>query len=1048
MSSSRIVFRPARRPRGLFATTGVTRRRVRARPGRALLVGLGVALALAFVVGVVGGSFASEDLALRRALAALPSADRVVRVSWSGQVARGGFRSLDRSARHALRTITTRPISTTVELADVDLGRGLVKLGAADSLAEVVRLEAGRLPTACGPARCEVVQIGGAAVHRIDGFGVHLVVVGRGTLGSVVPFGAGALSTPTTAGGGRPEPVLLASSVAALAGLPPLLEINRNYSWSAQLETSSLHVWSVGRLFAAEGRAAARLMGADPEFALTGPDDALTASRSESVTASHRILLVGSSAALLLLAFLTITAGGLRRDTRAELRRLATRGATEAQQWIFLVGEAAVAVVPGAVAGVALGAAVDAFFAHRLGAPVTAALRHGIATPAALLLASSAAAGALIVVLTALRRPDTAPRRGVRPSDVAGVGALVALGLVVVGSRNGSGGLGAGSAVALAATPLLASFAFSVLLTRVLEPGVRLAVRAAAEGPTSLLLALLTLYRAPRRTAGIVAFLVVSTGLATFALSYRATLAASSAATAAYDVPLDFTLDAGSALVSPQDVATVDRYRALAPGVGAWPVLRQTAAVAESGTTPATPDVIGVPAAALPLLHGWRGDFAPESPATLGRLLRPTGSVELAGVPIPDDATRLELRTRSVGAAVELALVVLTRSGDVDQLVPPMATARTRLLGVAVPARDRGGRVVALQLMLPSAEQRSEAHQAAEGRSPSNAFAGLLKLGPLTAYEHGEPIALSSFPGWIGRNGVRPQAAADGVRIRFQITTSEQAIFRPRQPFDGRPLPVVASPDVAAAAGPRGSLELDFGDQVVRARLVAVARRFPTTQDSGESFVVADEASLAAALGANDLPTAIPGELWLSTLPGTSAHVAAALRSPPFSSLAVSSRSTIAAGLRDAPLARGIVVSLLAAAAVALTLALAGLALVAAGFVRDEGDTLFDLESQGVGPRALRAALRWRALGLAAIGLTAGVALGFAMVVVVGRLLALDATLSAPDPPLQRVLPWSAIGGAALAFALLAAALVELVLRVAHRGGAAGRGATGESWTS
>ena len=74
--------------------------------------------------------------------------------------------------------------------------------------------------------------------------------------------------------------------------------------------------------------------------------------------------------------------------------------------------------------------------------------------------------------------------------------------------------------------------------------------------------------------------------------------------------------------------------------------------------------------------------------------------------------------------------------------------------------------------------------------------------------------------------------------------------------------------------------------------------------------------------------------------------------------------------------------------------------------------------------------------------------LGYGIVVLVGRLLALDATLAVPDPPLQRIVPWGALGVFACAFALLAAALVELVLRIAHRRSAAGRGATGETWAS
>lgn len=1037
-------MRFGRRRRRVAATPGVTWRRIRARPGRALLVTLGVTLAVAFVVDVAGGSAVSEDLALRHALTALPAGDRVERVSWSGQVATGGFPALDRRARRALRALTGEPVAATVVLADVDLGRGPLKLAAADSPGAAVRLTAGRLPRSCGPSRCEVVQLGGRRLRRVDGFGVHLVVVGRGTTASEVPFGEGGLATPAGPGGAGAEPVLLTRGVAALAGLRSLIEINRNYSWSAPLDPTSVHVWSVGRLFAAESRAAARLTGGDQKFALTGPDDALAASRSESAVASRRILLVGTSAALLVLAFVGITAGGVRRDARAELRRLTTRGATQAQQWGFLAAEAGAAVLPGALAGIALGALVDALLAHRLGVPAGAALRHGVLTPTAVVVTAGAALASLVVVLLALRRSDDRTGRGVQPADMAAVGALVALALVVVGGTSGSGRFGAGQAAALAATPLLASFAFTVLLARALEPGLRSALRPVGRGPTSLLLAVLTLYQAPRRTAAIVGFLAVSTALAAFALAYRATLSTSGAETAAYEVPLDFSLTAGPALAAPGDVATLARYRALAPGVGAWPVLRQTAGVAGSGTTPATPDVIGIPAAAFPLLHGWRSDFSTRSPAALGRLLRPAAPVRLAGSRIPDGATRLAVRASSAGAAVQLVLVVLTRSGGADQLRLPLATPRSRRLAAAVPAGDRGGRVVAMQLELPSALQRSEAHQAAEGTSGSNGFAGTLTLGPLTADVGGHPVTVSSFRGWIGRNGVTPA----GHRIRFVISTSEEALFRPRQPFDRRALPVVASPDVAAAAGPGGSLALNFGDQVVQARLVAVARRFPTTQDNGESFVVADEASLATALGANDLPTAIPGELWLSTPPGTAPRVASSLRSAPFSSLAVASREAIAAGVRGAPLAHGITVSLLAAAAVALALALVGLALATAGFVHDEADTLFDLESQGVGPRELRASLRWRALGLAVVGLPAGIALGYAMVALVGRLLALDATLTLPDPPLRRVMPWPAMGGVAFGFALLAAALVEVVLRVAHRSSAAGRGATGERWAS
>jgi hypothetical protein len=1027
------------------APFALTWRRVRRRPGRTLLVSAGVAVATAFLAGVAGGSVVSEDLSLRHALDGLAPADRVVRVSWSGQVAPGGYGRLDELARHALGRLTGEPVHSAVELADVELAHRLVKLGAADSLGQAVRLRSGRLPSRCDLARCEVVQTAGAPLGGIDDAGVHLVVVGRGRLTSLVPFGTGGLATRPAVGGQRPEPVLLTGRVGALAALEPLVELNRSYTWDAPLSPSTVHVWSVRSLLRAEGRAAAVLTSADPQFSLTAPDDALTAARSQSEAASRRVLLVGGSAALLLLAFAGITAGALRRDARAELRRLATRGASRVQLGTFVLGEAVAAVLPGTVAGLALAAVADVLLARNEHVPESAPIVHGLATSSGLALLVGGTAGAVAAVVFALRASDDRARGGVRPVDVAGIGSAVALALLIVGAQEQTGTLGNGAAVDLAAMPLLASFAFTVLLGRLLEPALRVALRWARGGPSSLVIALLTLHRSRGRTVGIVGFLAVASGLATFALSYRATLDVSSSQRAAYAVPLDYTLTVGPALVAPRELGSVQRYRSLAPGVGAWPVLRQVAAVAGSGATPDSPTVLGVPSGAFPLLHGWRGDFSSDGPTALGRLLRPHGRVSLAGPVIPRGASRLELPVRVRGAAVQPVLVVLTPSGDADELRPQSVAAGAHLLGVAVPRADRGGRIVSLRLELPAAVQRSTAHQEAEGTSTTS-FAGTLELGALVAETGGAPVRVSSFAGWIGRGGVTPVRASGDLRIGYRIGTSEEAMLRPRQPFDSRPLPVVASPDVVAAAGPGGMVDLDFEPGIVHARVVAEARRFPTTEDSGESFVVADEASLAAAIGASDLPASIPDELWLSTPPSASARVASLLGAQPYSSLAVSSRAAIAAGLRDEPLARGIVDLLLVAAAAALALALVGLGLVTAGFLRDERDLLFDLESQGIGPRALAACLRWRALALAAAGLAGGAALGAVMVLATERLLALDATLTLPDPPLQRVAPWLSIGLSAAAFALAAASMIELSLRLAHRHAEAGRGATGEGW--
>ena len=334
----------------------LTGRRLRARPGRALLVSAGVTVAVAFLTGVAGGSAVSEDLALRHALAALPPAERALRVAWSGQIAPGRLRGArpQRAARGRIaHARAARPLawsSTTCASA-----AGLVKLAAVSGLGRYVHLRDGRLPRACTPARCEVVQIGGTPLRRVNEYGIHLDVVGRGTLTSLVPFGAGGLATQPTDGGIRPEPVLLSASVRGLASLPPLLLFSRSYGWTAALDPGSAHVWDVDRLLASEGRAEARLTAANGQFGITAPDDALAEARSAGSTASRRVLLVGGAAAVLLLAFAGLTAGALRRDVRAELRRLGQRGATLSQQAAFVLAESLSAVLPGVVAGLAIG---------------------------------------------------------------------------------------------------------------------------------------------------------------------------------------------------------------------------------------------------------------------------------------------------------------------------------------------------------------------------------------------------------------------------------------------------------------------------------------------------------------------------------------------------------------------------------------------------------------------------------------------------------------------------------------------------------------------
>ena len=83
---------------------------------------------------------------------------------------------------------------------------------------------------------------------------------------------------------------------------------------------------------------------------------------------------------------------------------------------------------------------------------------------------------------------------------------------------------------------------------------------------------------------------------------------------------------------------------------------------------------------------------------------------------------------------------------------------------------------------------------------------------------------------------------------------------------------MLTDPQTAAAAGPDGRIALTVDGLPVVARVAGVLSRFPTLAGQA-GFVVADEATLAAALDAQLPGQGLPDELWIST-----AHPAPAAR--------------------------------------------------------------------------------------------------------------------------------------------------------------------------
>lgn len=1023
-ASARRAWRRARAP------LRVSSSRLRAESGRALLVICGLAIATAMLVAVFGTSLLARDRALQRAVDALPSDERSVRVDLVGLPVQQNTARVDRAASRALSGFTSGDPLRVLFFRDFWLDGEFVRLVGLDGLAEHVTLRSGRLPRTCLPRACEVLQIGSRGREELRESGINVRRVGIGELRDPEIYGpafqhlleyrAQASLVRTT--------LLLAPNVRSLERVPPLRYLFGVRSWVAPLDTSALRTWQVEGVLDRESRAQTALHDADPSFALSGPDAALVDVRSRGSVSAERTVLIGGGASALLLVFAMVAAVGLRRGLADERRRLLQRGALGSQVWVGLVGEVAALVAAGWALGVIAGSAAVAILSAAVGLPVGGTLRHTLLDPHALLALALALAAALGVVVAAAVSPvERARRTRVRLLDVAALGAALA---VVVGMTRGAldaDALGSGGdTTLLLLLPGLVCFAGAVAATRLLRPLTRVAERLARSGSTVVRLALLALGRAPVETVLAAAFLVVAVGIAVFATSYRATLDRGARDEASFAVPLDLTLSQGTGLDLPLDVAPLERYRMLGRDVDAYPILRRSADVAGVGTSALSVTALGIPAGVFERMH-WRSDYSPTSKTAIGRTLGAGGPVALRGVELPAEARAVELEARVRGTPLRIDLTVQRRDGRIQTLPLGRAGAGRTTLTARVPRFAT--RVLALELSLPPVEQLWFLHKANEGRS-NRAPSGTLALGPLrTTAASGTRRILERLAGWAlhGAAETADPVGADGA-LAYVFPEVKTFVLRPREPTDGHPLGVLASPDLAALAGPSGLLALNFYAPVVTARIVGVARRVPSVPED-EPFVVADESRLATVLDADAPGTGRPGELWLSVPAGSEKGVDARLRQPPFASLGADFRRQRLDERRDDPLARATSGLLGVVALLALALAAIGLWTALLGALRDERAELFDLEAQGVSPATLRSHLRLRATLLVAFGIGCGLVLGFVLSRLVVSLVQVSLGTNVPDPPLVLDVGWASaalgLAGLVAACALVAEASVR-----------------------
>jgi hypothetical protein len=994
------------------------------------------------VATVLAGTVVARDDSVGRAVREIPAAQRAVRAGWFGVPGRStqdeSRAALDRRARGVLRGIIGGAPTPIVLFRESTIAGRYLGLGAVDGLAKWVTLRSGRLPRTCEPEHCEVVRLRG--LGRLPNVpGLRLVQVGTATLRSPVLFGdflapaenelGRAVLSPLYRQAFRyhrppPPPLVLAEGVDGLVRSPQLSNVYRSYAWVVPIEPGSVRAWEIDRLAENVARARSGLQSTSIAFDLTAPVEELRAAADASDVAGRRLLLVGGESAALLFAFAVLAAVAMRRDVEAAQRRLTWFGAGRWQLSLFTGAEAALIAVGGTIAGWLVGTLAGALVASRAEEPVGAVLRHSTLSGAGLLAGAAVAVALALVLVAALRaRPLALGGRSISGLDVAALGAFVAIVLTLLRGDLDQEALaqGSGSAVALVLLPGLVTFVAAVLCARLLHPVLLLLERASRGRSVGLRLASLSLARHPGHAAVAAAFLVVSVGLAVFAESYRSTLSRGQEEQAAFAVPLDFTVREDlSRLIPVTEAVSPERLASLGNDVVAEKVLRVAGNVSQaSGATGIT--VLGLDPDTIPRLHGWRGDFASVTQEELARRIAPAAPAGFRGPVLPANATALELSAR--GPALTLTAIVETPRGDFAQLELGQPGRRAfRTLHAHVPRIARRGRIIDVTVSPLARIQERGSEGIPLELDPQ------LELGLLRARtEGGGTTSLGSYGDWIAVHGVRAQVSPAGATLQGTLSEETTARFRPAQPSDEGRVPVIASRSVAAAAGAGGELPLRVAGEQVVVRVAAVADRFPGV---GEDFVVADRTLLGTALNTEHPGIAVANELWLGApSEATRQSLARALARPPFTVLSVQSRTALEASLRGDPLARGTLLTLLAAALVALGLALVGILLGVVSDVRDERGDLADLEAQGARPALLRRVVRLRSSVIVAVGLGGGLATAALLGLLVVDLVSVTANARTTSLPLETRVAWPVLAAALGGGLLTAATLVSAASR-------------------
>ncbi|MEU0024786.1 FtsX-like permease family protein [Streptomyces sp. NPDC006335] len=766
-------------------------------------------------------------------------------------------------------------------------------------------------------------------------------------------------------------------------------------------------------------------------------DRSLLVSRSTLLIVALQLVLLAGCALLLV-------AGLLSSERTGESRLLLARGASRARIAGLAALEGVLLAAPALLCAPLLAGPLTRLLAGR-GPLARIGLHLEVPSggrPGVWLVAGAVALGcALAVTLPALTSSFARGRAAALPGAVRAGADLGLLAVAAVAyfqlSRQTSGAVSddtsgtLGVDPLLVAAPALALLAGTVLTLRLLPPLARLAERRATGGRgLTAALAGWQIARRPRRGAGPVLLLVLAMALGMLAIGQGASWDRSQTDQADFraGAPVRVMVSGDAGLGRTEQYAGVAGVRRTAPAARSELPL--------SGSRTATVLALDTSRASMlirPDLH--------SGPFLQG--LGPKGAT--TGVQVPADTTRLRLTTalRSAEPSTTAQVTVtLVDRYDIPYRVPVgqlPADGRPHALDVYV----SGGplTLTTLELVVPVPGGKADRQRfTVTGLTAESADGAVRRLALPTDWgAHSQSDGVASTPD-PKTKPVPPRLSSGPGRlsvdygtgfIPYDDTWSTGALtvrLKAPQPEPAKVTAVATRSFLTSAGAAVGdSLDVPLDGDTVSVRIVRSIRELPTASDSGGALLL-DLRTVNRELQAKSGRGVEPNEWWLTTSPGASDEVAAALRArPDMDPAQVVVRDELAGQLRDDPFGAGPEAAFAVAAGVAAALAAVGFAVSAAGSLRERGAELAVLRALGAPRRRLARAVAVEQGVLVVLALLVGALLGTALTRAVVPLIVLtdEATKPVPQVLVRLPLPQAAalLAAVALAPLLVTAAL-------------------------